>query len=173
MGSGAVGWETKTGKHARCSHLQPTVPRSGSCITSNIEKGDTFDSFIIDLEITSGIDLGPNAPYVGRCDRETCGIDPEMGPFIPDDIQEWLEISFPAFNYLRNMDRGLILDDEGNKISTWDGPGKITSDGSILQAHYYSYFEGTAYFTIGIVPGSTFRSYRTANPPSIVIEVEK
>ena len=138
-----------------------------------IEKGDTFDSFIIDLEITSGIDLGPNAPYVGRCDRETCGIDPEMGPFIPDDIQEWLEISFPAFNYLRNMDRGLILDDEGNKISTWDGPGKITSDGSILQAHYYSYFEGTAYFTIGIVPGSTFRSYRTANPPSIVIEVEK
>ena len=44
-----------------------------------IVKGDTFDSFIIDLDITQDSDLIPNSPYIARCDRETCTIDPEMG----------------------------------------------------------------------------------------------
>ena len=34
-------------------------------------------------------------------------------------------------------------------------------------------FEGTLEFHLGIIPGSTYRSYQTANPQTIVIEVDK
>ena len=63
-----------------------------------IEKNLTFDSFIIDLEITQDSDLVPNSPFIASCDRERCAIDPEMGPFIPDNVDEWLYISFPGYS---------------------------------------------------------------------------
>jgi hypothetical protein len=47
----------------------------------------------------------------------------------------------------------------------------MTSDGSILHARWYSEFEGNLELTLGIVPGSTLRSYQS--PQRIVIEVAK
>jgi len=138
-----------------------------------IEEGDAFDSFIIELEITEGIDLVPNAPYIGRCDRETCVIDPEMGPFIPDYVEEWLQISFPGYSLLRDINGGWVRDDDGKFIGTFEGLNEITGDGAILHALSYGEFEGTLELHLGIVPGSTYRSYQTANPQTIVIEVDK
>ena len=137
----------------------------------NIVKGDSFDVFIIELLITQESGLVPNSPFIKRCNRETCLIDPEMGPFIPDDIEEWLYISFPGYSILRDSNGGWILDDEGNFVSTFYGSREMTSDGSILHARWYSEFEGNLELTLGIVPGSTFRSYQS--PQRIVIEVAK
>ena len=137
----------------------------------NIVKGDSFDVFIIELRITQESGVVPNSPFIKRCNRETCLIDPEMGPFIPDDIEEWLYISFPGYSILRDSNGGWILDDEGNFVSTFYGSREMTSDGSILHARWYSEFEGNLELTLGIVPGSTFRSYQS--PERIVIEVAK
>jgi len=50
----------------------------------------------------------------------------------------------------------------------------ITSSNSNLVGLFNGQpYESTSYFVLGIEPGSTFRSYRTANPPSLVIEVDK
>ena len=57
--------------------------------------------------------------------------------------------------------------------STWTNPGLITVEGSNLVAKFYGCFEGESDFLLKIEPGATFRSYRTANPPAIVIEVDK
>ena len=54
-----------------------------------------------------------------------------------------------------------------------DNPGLITAEGSNLVAKFYGCFEGESDFLLKIEPGATFRSYRTANPPAIVIEVDK
>ena len=137
-----------------------------------IEKGDTFDSFIIDLEISQDSDLVPNSPYIARCDRETCTIDPEMGPFIPDYVEEWLYISFPGYSIVRNSDGGWLLDNE-RTASTFSGQRIVESDGPILYGRAYGEFEANLELSVGIVPGSVFRSYETANPQTIVIEVDK
>lgn len=137
-----------------------------------IVKGDTFDSFIIDLDITQDSDLIPNSPYIARCDRETCTIDPEMGPFIPDYVEEWLYISFPGYSIVRNSDGGWLLDNE-RTASTFSGQRIVESDGPILYGRAYGEFEANLELSVGIVPGSIFRSYETANPQTIVIEVDK
>ena len=137
-----------------------------------IVKGDTFDSFIIDLDITQDSDLIPNSPYIARCDRETCTIDPEMGPFIPDYVEEWLYISFPGYSIVRNSDGGWLLDNE-RTTSTFSGQRIVESDGPILYGRAYGEFEANLELSVGIVPGSIFRSYETANPQTIVIEVDK
>jgi len=137
-----------------------------------IVKGDTFDSFIIDLDITQDSDLIPNSPYIARCDRETCTIDPEMGPFIPDYVEEWLYISFPGYSIVRNSDGGWLLDNE-KTASTFSGQRIVESDGPILYGRAYGEFEANLELSVGIVPGSIFRSYETANPQTIVIEVDK
>ena len=138
-----------------------------------IEKNLTFDSFIIDLEITQDSDLVPNSPFIASCDRERCAIDPEMGPFIPDNVDEWLYISFPGYSIFRNSDGGWVQDDDGVTVSTFNGQREITSDGPILHARAYGEFEGNLELHLGIVPGSTYRTYQTANPQTIVIEVDK
>jgi len=137
-----------------------------------IVKGDTFDSFIIDLDITQDSDLIPNSPYIARCDRETCTIDPEMGPFIPDYVEEWLYISFPGYSIVRNSDGGWLLDNE-RTASTFSGQRIVESEGPILYGRAYGEFEANLELSVGIVPGSIFRSYETANPQTIVIEVDK
>ena len=137
-----------------------------------IVKGDTFDSFIIDLDITQDSDLIPNSPYIARCDRETCTIDPEMGPFIPDYVEEWLYVSFPGYSIVRNSDGGWFLDNE-RTASTFSGQRIVESDGPILYGRAYGEFEANLELSVGIVPGSIFRSYETANPQTIVIEVDK
>jgi hypothetical protein len=137
-----------------------------------IVKSDTFDSFIIDLDITQDSDLIPNSPYIARCDRETCTIDPEMGPFIPDYVEEWLYVSFPGYSIVRNSDGGWFLDNE-RTASTFSGQRIVESDGPILYGRAYGEFEANLELSVGIVPGSIFRSYETANPQTIVIEVDK
>ena len=137
-----------------------------------IVKSDTFDSFIIDLDITQDSDLIPNSPYIARCDRETCTIDPEMGPFIPDYVEEWLYISFPGYSIVRNSDGGWLLDNE-RSVSTFSDQRIVESDGPILYGRAYGEFEANLELSVGIVPGSVFRSYETANPQTIVIEVDK
>ena len=138
-----------------------------------IEKGDTYDSFIIDLEIAQDSDIVPGGAYIGRCNRETCTLDPEMGPFIPDYVEEWLYISFNGVSHLMDINGERVRGDDGRLIGTFEGPAEITSDGSILHARAYGQFEGFFELHLGIIPGSTYRSYQTANPQTIVIEVDK
>jgi len=57
-----------------------------------------------------------------------------------------------------------VRGDDGRLISTFEGPAEITSEGSILHARSYGQFEGSFEFHLGIIPGSTYRSYQTANP---------
>ena len=181
------GYATPIPKGECIVDLNPTIPATDVPYIGTtpyikgirIEEGDTFDSFIIELEITEGIDIVPNAPYIARCDRDTCAIDPEMGPFIPDYVDEWLHIGFSGYSVLRDINGEMLRDDEGKFISSFDGPGElvVTCPGficvGITHARAYGEFEGNIELHLGIVPGSTYRSYQTANPQTIVIEVDK
>ena len=133
----------------------PTLLRDAGIIT-----GDNFDSFVILLERRTVNDLPPGW-YSVRKGGNPCVTD-EGGCKVPDDFIEYLNI------------RGAFCSWDWELMeSTWTNPGLITAEGSNLVAKFYGCFEGESDFLLKIQPGATFRSYRTANPPAIVIEVDK
>jgi len=137
------------------SDYNPTLLRDAGIIT-----GDTFDSFVILLERTTENDSPPGW-YSVRKGGNPCVTD-EGGCKVPDDFIEYLNI------------RGAFCSWDSELMeSTWTNPGLITVEGSNLVAKFYGCFEGESDFLLKIEPGATFRSYRTANPPAIVIEVDK
>ena len=137
------------------SDYNPTLLRDAGIIT-----GDTFDTFVILLERRSENDLPPGW-YSVRKGGNPCVTD-EGGCKVPDDFIEYLII------------RGAFCSWDWELMeSTWTNPGLITAEGSNLVAKFYGCFEGESDFLLKIEPGATFRSYRTANPPAIVIEVDK
>lgn len=125
---------------------------------AGIIAGDTFDTFVILLESENG--LPPGRYFVGK-GGNPCITD-EGGCKVPDDFIEYLRIrgTFCSWDWDLNE-------------SSWKNPGRITAEGSNLVAEYYGCFEGEGDFLLKIEPGSTFRSYRAANPPAIVIQVDK
>lgn len=125
---------------------------------AGIIAGDTYDTFVILLESENGL---PPGWYSVRKGGNPCVTD-ENGCKVPDDFIEYLSIrgSFCSWDWDLN-------------VSSWANPGRITAEGSNLVAEYYGCFEGEGEFLLKIEPGSTFRSYRAANPPAIVIQVDK
>ena len=137
------------------SDYNPTLLRDAGIIT-----GDTFDTFVILLERRSENDLPPGW-YSVKKGGNPCVTD-EGGCKVPDDFIEYLNI------------RGAFCSWDWELMeSTWTNPGLITAEGSNLVAKFYGCFEGESDFLLKIEPGATFRSYRTANPPAIVVEVDK
>ena len=137
------------------SDYNPTILRSAGIIT-----GDTFDSFVILLERRTENDLPPGW-YSVKKGGNPCVTD-EGGCKVPDDFIEYLQI------------RGAFCSWDWELMEpTWTNPGLITAEGSSLVGKFYGCFEGESDFLLKIKPGSTFRSYRTTNPPAIVIEVDK
>ena len=133
----------------------------GSLITgARVETGINFDSFIIEFEKKTENNLlpGPFAVYEGG---NPCITD-EGGCKVPDDFENYLTIT----GNFCNWDWTLME-------STFKAPERITSEDSSLVGKYYGCFEGQSDFLLKIDSGATFKSYRTANPPTLVIEVSK
>ena len=135
----------------------PTVLRDAGIVA-----GDNFDIFVIFLEKNIKDNLLPG-PYTVIKGGNPCITD-EGGCKVPDDFEEYLTIRGNFWCY-----------DFELRQSTWPRPpdSLITTEGSNLIAKSYGCFEGQSDFLLKIEPGTTFRSYRTANPPAIVIEVDK
>ena len=130
-----------------------------------IEIGSTFDSLVIEsIKQSEENDLlpGPYSIQYGGSQRLYEGMLE-----IPTDFEEYLIIWITATSRLfSDSDREFW-------VSTWAKERKlITADGSKLVAKFNPDQSGY-YFILKIEPGSNFRSYRTANPPSFVIEVDK
>ena len=137
-----------------------TDKNSNSALLRNagIFAGDTFDTFVILLESENGL---PPRWYSVRKGGNPCVTD-EGGCKVPDDFIEYLSI------------RGSFCSWDWELMEpSWTDPGRITAEGSNLVAKYYGCFEGEGEFLLKIEPGSAFRSYRAANPPAIVIQVDK
>ena len=133
----------------------PTLLRDAGLIS-----GDIFDTFVILLEIRNDTNQVPG-PYFIRKGGNPC-ITEEGGCKVPDDFEEylWIRGSFCSWDWE-------LME------PTYTNSGFITTEGSNLVAKFYGCFEGESDFLLKIEPGATFRSYRTANPPAIVIEVDK
>lgn len=133
----------------------PTLLRDAGLIS-----GDIFDTFVILLEIRNDTNQVPG-PYFIRKGGNPC-ITEEGGCKVPDDFEEylWIRGSFCSWDWE-------LME------PTYTNSGFITNEGSNLVAKFYGCFEGESDFLLKIEPGATFRSYRTANPPAIVIEVDK
>ena len=92
-----------------------------------------------------------------------------MGLFVPAGYEEeWLYITINA-----QACKGFSIHAPcAERI--YDNYEPITSPNSNLTALFNGQIDLIkSEFVLGIKPGSTFRSYRTANPPTLVIEVEK
>ena len=135
----------------------PTILRNAGIVV-----GDRFDIFVILLEKDNKNDLLPG-PYTVIKGGNPCITD-EGGCKVPDDFDEYLTIRGNFWCYDFELSQ-----------PTWPRPpdSLITTEGSNLVAKSYGCFEGQSDFLLKIEPGATFRSYRTANPPAIVIEVDK
>ena len=135
----------------------PTILRNAGIVV-----GDRFDIFVILLEKNNKNDLLPG-PYTVIKGGNPCITD-EGGCKVPDDFDEYLTIRGNFWCYDFELSQ-----------PTWPRPpdSLITTEGSNLVAKSYGCFEGQSDFLLKIEPGATFRSYRTANPPAIVIEVDK
>ena len=128
-----------------------------------IEIGTDFDSFIIESERTIQNNFLPGPYSIAR------GISIRLyeGEYeIPSDFKDHLVVypDIRAYNILNS--------DRSTWVTNWNRADFITADGSNLAAKFGA-SNGSYFFVLKIEPGATFRSYRTANPPSIVIEVEK
>ena len=130
-----------------------------------IEIGSTFDSLVIEsIKQSEENDLLPG-PYSIQYGGSQTLYDGMLE--IPTDFEEYLIIRLFATSRLFSDD------DREFWFSTWAKERKlITADGSKLVAKFTPDQSGY-YFILKIEPGSNFRSYRTVNPPSFVIEVEK
>jgi hypothetical protein len=130
-----------------------------------IEIGSTFDSLVIEsIKQSEENDLLPGPYSIQYGGTQTLYVGMLE---IPTDFEEYLIIRISATS-------GLFSDtDREFWVSTWAKERKlITADGSKLVAKFEPDQSGY-YFILKIEPGSNFRSYRTANPPSFVVEVEK
>ena len=92
-----------------------------------------------------------------------------MGLFVPAGYEEeWLYIAIYA-----QAVKGWAYNGPADEI-IYNNYELITSPNSNLAALFNGQDSSTtSEFVLGIKPGSTFRSYRTANPPTLVIEVSK
>jgi hypothetical protein len=138
---------------------------------ARIIEGNTYDAFVIELEKEVENDLLPGPYRISLCSNETCYTrdDDEMGLFVPAGYEEeWLYIAIYA-----QAVKGWAYNGPADEI-IYNNYELITSPNSNLAALFNGQDSSTtSEFVLGIKPGSTFRSYRTANPPTLVIEVEK
>ena len=138
---------------------------------ARIIEGNTYDAFVIELEKEVENDLLPGPYRISLCSNETCYTrdDGEMGLFVPAGYEEeWLYIAIYA-----QAVKGWAYNGPADEI-IYNNYELITSPNSNLAALFNGQDSSTtSEFVLGIKPGSTFRSYRTANPPTLVIEVEK
>ena len=138
---------------------------------ARIIEGNTYDAFVIELEKEVENDLLPGPYRISLCSNETCYTrdDGEMGLFVPAGYEEeWLYIAIYA-----QAVKGWAYNGPADEI-IYNNYELITSPNSNLAALFNGQDSSTtSEFVLGIKPGSTFRSYRTANPPTLVIEVSK
>ena len=129
-----------------------------------IESGESFDSFVIDLTPTS--DDPPSmipGPYAIEINGEF--LVGEDSYVLPTEIDEYVVINLAA--------RGGIWNDETGYEPSWGSITEtITADESNLTGIYFGDFEANLTFVLGMEPNSTFRSYQTMDPPSLIIEVD-
>ena len=129
-----------------------------------IESGESFDSFVIELAPTS--DDPPSmipGPYAIEINGEF--LVGEDSYVLPTEIDEYVVINLAA--------RGGIWNDETGYEPSWGSITEtITADESNLMGIYFGDFEANLTFVLGIDPNSTFRSYQTMDPPSLIIEVD-
>jgi hypothetical protein len=130
-----------------------------------IQKGTKFDSLVIEFEKQNENDLLPGGYSIER------GVEISLyeGGYyqIPSDFNDHLVIRINMANFY-DSNR-----DKPTWIRNWDRSDLITSEDSNLVAKFGNSGQPSYFFLLKIDPASTFRSYRTANPPSLVIEVEK
>ena len=138
---------------------------------ARIIEGASFDSFVIELEKEVENDLLPGPYKISLCSNSTCTTQDtdEMGFIVPPGYEEaWLAIEIRALAV-----KGWQYNGPPDEI-IYNNRDLITSPNSNLVGRFNGQpYERISYFVLGIEPGSTFRSYRTANPPSLVIEVSK
>ena len=140
--------------------------QDGTAIIKNvrIENGTKFDSLVIELEKQNENDLLPGGYSIQRGNEISLY---EGGYYeIPSDFNDHLTFRF-SFSSIYNSDP-----EKPTWNKNWDWSDLITSEDSDLSAKFGG-SNGGYWFVIKIEPEATFRSYRTANPPSYVIEVEK
>ena len=129
-----------------------------------IEPGETFDSFVIELAPTTD---DPPAMIPGPYAIELNGefLIEENSYVLPTEIDEFIVINLSA--------RGGVWNDETGYEPSWGSIAQtITADESNLMGIYFGDFEANLTFVLGIGPNSTFRSYQTMDPPSLIIEVD-
>ena len=138
---------------------------------ARIIEGASFDSFVIELQKEVENDLLPGPYKISLCSNSTCTTrdTDEMGFIVPPGYEEaWLAIEIWALAV-----KGWQYNGPPAEI-IYNNRDLITSPNSNLVGRFNGQpYERISYFVLGIEPGSTFRSYRTANPPSLVIEVSK
>ena len=138
---------------------------------ARIIEGASFDSFVIELVKEVENDLLPGPFSISLCSNSTCTTTDtdEMGFKVPPGFEEaWLAIEIRALAV-----KGWQYNGPPDEI-IYNNRNPITSPNSNLVGLFNGQpYESISYFVLGIEPGSTFRSYRTANPPSLVIEVDK
>ena len=129
-----------------------------------IESGESFDSFVIELAPTTD---DPPAMMPGPYAIELNGefLIEENSYVLPTEIDEFIVINLSA--------RGGVWNDETGYEPSWGSVAQtITADESNLMGIYFGDFEANLTFVLGIDPNSTFRSYQTMDPPSLIIEVD-
>ncbi len=130
-----------------------------------IETGEEFDTFIIQLTATT--DDPPSmlpGPYAIRVNEESF-VREESPRSVPEDISEHLVIEISG--------RGGTWTTEEEYEPSWGSiEQRVEAEESNLTGIYFGDLESNLTFVLGIESGSSFRSYRTIEPPRLVIEVD-